>query len=111
MSDANPYQSPEDAGQKSISVQRAAPTGWNYVQLGYAFFISFLLQAMFLPCLCYLGTAKGRIAAIFDILVVIRTAIARITNERGRGWLFYVILLYTSVLWIEGLVWLFLGGH
>jgi hypothetical protein len=73
---------------------------WNFRQLTYAFIISFVLQQLFLPCLCDIGTAKITLALIVDALVIARAIVAYMTRERGQGWLFYAILLYSSTGWI-----------
>jgi hypothetical protein len=73
---------------------------WNFRQLTYAFFIGFVLQQLFLPCLCSIGTAKITLALVVDALVVVRALVAYIIRERGRGWIFYAVLLYSSTGWI-----------
>lgn len=73
---------------------------WNFRQLTYAFIISFVLQQLFLPCLCDIGTAKVVLALVIDALVIARAIVAYITRERGSGWLFYALLLYSSTGWI-----------
>jgi hypothetical protein len=82
---------------------------WNFGNLGAALFISFVLQSLFLPCLCQIGTAKMNFALGFDALVLLRMMIAYFGRETGRGWIFYAVLCYTSPVWIEGLTYLVLG--
>jgi hypothetical protein len=73
---------------------------WNFRRLTYAFIISFVLQQLFLPCLCSIGTAKIALAIVVDGLVVARAIVAYIIRERGSGWIFYAVLLYSSAGWI-----------
>lgn len=84
---------------------------WNFKHLLAALFAGFVLQSLLLPCLCDIGTAKTAFAYAFDVLVLIRVAAARACCETGKGWLFYVVLCYTSPAWIEGVAYLVLGGH
>jgi hypothetical protein len=85
--------------------------GWNFQHVWLAFIAAIFLQSLILPCMCMEGTVKGWIALGVDMLVLIRVAVAWGRNETGRGWLFYVILLYTSAFWIEGIVWVYMGHH
>ena len=82
---------------------------WNLRNLGAALFIAFVFQSLLLPCLCPIGTAKITLAYCFDCLVLLRMMIAHLRSETGRGWLFYAVLCYTSVAWIEGITYLVLG--
>ncbi|MEN6627008.1 MAG: hypothetical protein ABFD69_12355 [Candidatus Sumerlaeia bacterium] len=78
----------------------AEAAGWNFRWLVCALVIAFLMQGLFLPCLCQIGEARMRVAIIFDGLVILRMAIAGFRRERGSGWIFYAALLYSSPLWI-----------
>ena len=84
---------------------------WNFKHLLAALLAGFVLQSLFLPCLCDIGTAKITLAYAFDVLVLIRVAAARACHETGKGWLFYAVLCYTSPAWIEGAAYFVLGGH
>jgi len=86
-----------------------SPPRWNFRQLGAALFIGFVLQSLFLPCLCQIGTAKMTFAFYFDALVLARMVIAYFCHETGRGWIFYAALCYSSAAWIEGITYLVLG--
>ena len=86
-------------------------SGWNFPHLWLAFVAAVFWQSLILPCLCAEGDAKGKVALAFDLLVLARMGFAWITKETGRGWLFYVILLYTSAFWIEGAAWVLLPHH
>ncbi len=85
--------------------------GWNFPHVWLAFLAAILSQSLLLPCLCWEGSVRGYIAFAVDLLVLVRVAIAWASNETGRGWLFYVILLYTSAFWIEGIVWVYMKHH
>jgi len=85
-------------------------TGWNFQQLAAALVLGFMLQALVLPCLCAIGTAKMSFAIVFDLLVVARGWMAYRRHETGRGWVLYAVLSYTSAGWIEGIAYLVLGG-
>src|SRR5258707_9378327 len=86
-------------------------TLWNFRHLGAALFIGFVLQSLFLPCLCSIGDAKIALAYAFDGFVLVRMLVAWIARETGRGWIFYAVLCYTSTAWIEGVAYLVIGGH
>ena len=77
------------------------PGYWNFKRLIAIFAIAFLLQILFLPCLCEIGRAKMIFALVFDLLVVIRGSVAYLSRERGIGWKFYAWLIGTSPVWIE----------
>src|SRR5690242_4264725 len=85
--------------------------GWNFKHVLAALVVGFVLQSLWLPCLCDIGTAKITFACAFDALVLIRVLVARACHETGKGRLFYVVLCYTSPAWIEGVAYLVLGGH
>ena len=84
---------------------------WKFKHLLAALLVGFVLQSLWLPCLCDIGTAKITFAYAFDALVLVRVLIAHVCHETGKGWLFYVVLCYTSPAWIEGVAYLVLGGH
>ena len=83
---------------------------WNYEQLTAALIISFLLQSLFLPCLCDIGTAKIMFAYVLDVLILLRIGVAYFCREKCGGWKFYVWLLYTSPIWINGVAYMLTGG-
>jgi hypothetical protein len=94
----------------------SGPTGrsagaWNYEHLIVALVIAFILQSLFLPCLCQIGEAKTNFALVLDGLVLLRSGVARLRRETGSGWVFYVVLLYSSPLWIHLAALIVLGGH
>jgi hypothetical protein len=91
-------QKPAEAG--------ARPTPWNYQHLLMAFIIGFILQNIVLSSLDIEGSAKFIVALIFDALYLARVAWAYWRKETGRGWIFYIVLMYTSAGWIEGSLWL-----
>ena len=91
-------------------VEKAAGE-WNYAQLALALVVAFVLDAMLLPCMCNIGTAKMQVALVFLALVVLRIVIARLMREKGKGWIFYLVLLYSSPLWIEIAGWWVFGPH
>lgn len=84
-------------------------SSWNFRQLACAFIIGFILQMLLLPCLCSIGTAKATFALVLDALIVVRMLIAYFARERGRGWIFYAVALYTSAVWITVLARVVLG--
>lgn len=79
----------------------AQPAPWNFDHLVAAWFISFLTQNFFLPCMCAAGDAKMIYAYCFDGLMAVRILIAWRCREKGKGWLFYLLLLYLSPFWID----------
>jgi len=78
---------------------------WNYFQIICALIIAFLLQNFFLSEFTHIGEAKLIVAYIIDGLVILRTIIAKIRKEKGRGWILYIIVLYASTLIIELASW------
>jgi hypothetical protein len=90
---------------QNIGDEKELVRGWNYTQTFCALAVAFVLQDIAFDSLSINDESKFHLALALDGLVLLRTAIARGTNETGRGWLFYAILLYTSVLWIEGAFW------
>jgi hypothetical protein len=80
------------------------PALWNYRQLLIAILITLVSQLIFLPCMCMEGGVKVHFALMFDGFVMVRLLIAFMQQERGRTWLFYVVLLYTSPVWITILI-------
>ena len=93
----------------SASPQAATLVNWNYKNLLAAWGIAFILQSLFLPCLCDIGTAKILFAYTFDALVLLRIGVACFLRETGVGWKFYAWLLCSSPLWIEGIAYLVFG--
>lgn len=89
--------------------QLAAPGHWNFKRLIAAFAIAFLLQMLFLPCLCDIGRTKMIFALVFDLLVVVRGGFAYLSRERGSGWKFYAWVVGLSPLWIELAAYLVFG--
>ena len=75
--------------------------GWNFRHLVCAYILGFILQGMFVPCLCNIGEAKMTYTFVLDVLVALRILVAFLIRERGRGWIFYAVLMYTSAGWIE----------
>lgn len=84
---------------------------WNYEHLIVALVIACILQSLFLPCLCGIGEAKMKFALAFDGLVLLRIGMAKLLKETGKGWVFYVALLYSSPAWIHLVALIVLGGH
>lgn len=61
----------------------------------------FVLQSLFLPCLCAKGTAKMAIGIGVDLLVLGRVLLAKLRKETNRDWIVYLILAASSVIWIS----------
>jgi hypothetical protein len=78
---------------------------WNYIHIICALIITFLLQNIILPEFTPYNNAKMIVAFIIDGLVILRTIIARIRREKGRGWILYIIVLYASMFIIELASW------
>ena len=92
----------------SLTVAAEAST-WKFKKLAVACAIAFVLQSLFLPCLCDIGTAKIVFAYVLDATVLARMGVAYVRRETGGGWKFYAWLLCTSPLWIEGIAYLVFG--
>jgi hypothetical protein len=90
-------------------MMRGSNDAWDYSRLSWALVISLILQAIFLPCLCDVGTAKLRLALVVDAMIIARAGVSFLARESGSGWKFYTWLLYTSPLWISVLAWAVTG--
>jgi hypothetical protein len=66
--------------------------------------VVFILQSLFLPCLCERGPVKMNIGLMIDAVVLVRLIIGRLRNETGRGWIAYILLAASTVLWVPALV-------
>ena len=97
--------------EKGIAAKGPPRSTWNFRQLTVALIIGGAFQAVFLPCLCSIGTTKGIFAFCVDVLIVLRMLVALILGEKNRGWVFYCVLCYTSVIWIEAIFWLAVERH
>jgi len=93
----------------TAALTATAPGTWNFKQLMGALGIAVILQSLFLPCLCDVGTAKIVLAYALDALILLRTGVAYMRRETGSGWKFYAWLLCTSPLWIQGMALLIFG--
>ena len=100
---------PQVNAQGIITKSPAVPGAWNFRHMAAALFVGIVFQALVLPCLCPIGTAKMMFAFVFDALILARTLVAYWRHETGQGWIVYAILCYTSAGWIEGLTYLVLG--
>ena len=65
-----------------------------------------MLQILLLPCLCWIGRGKMIFALIFDGLWALRIIVAALLHEKGKGWIFYAILMATSGIWIALAGWI-----
>ena len=79
---------------------------WNYLAVLVSLLAAVVIQGAVLPCLCYEGTIKIRIALGVDALILIRVLVAWIRKERGKGWIFYAALPFVMILVIELAVYL-----
>jgi hypothetical protein len=85
-------------------IEKTQKENWRYIHLFAAFIIGVMLQAILLPCCGGGARVILTYADIFDILVLLRVFAAWGLGEKGKGWIFYAGLLYSSPFWI---VWLF----
>ena len=93
----------EEIGQKNEK------KSWKYINLLVILFLGLILQFLFLYISCHISKVNMRFAIVLDILILIRIGIARIINEKGKGWIFYAILAITSPILIDFLSWLRTG--
>jgi len=100
-----------DESGNAVGAAAEQNAGWNYKHLACALIIGYLLQSAFLSCLCATGSAKMAMATTFDGLVVLRIIAAKMLQQKDKGWIFYVVLLYSSPLWIELASWITIGRH
>ena len=89
------------------STENAQPAVWNFRQLLIAFFVTLTIHTVILQGTDPIGPVLIRFSWMFDGLVLMRILVALVLNEHGRGWLFYMILLYTSPIWISFIVAMF----
>ncbi len=75
-------------------------SNWNFRHIWIGVAISATIQAVVLPCMCSHGDARGLFAVCFDALIVARTWIAWHFKEKNKAWIFYLILMYSSPIWI-----------
>lgn len=101
----------QEESDRMNDTNRAQRKEWNYRHLICALIVAFVLQNLFLACLCQEGTARVTFALVFDGLVILRIVAARLLNQKDKGWIFYMVLLYSSPLWIELASWLTIGKH
>ena len=76
-------------------------SNWKFPHLFGALFIALILQVIFLPCLCKVGTAKMALAGLLDVLILLRILAAYISKEQSNGWKFYCFLSVSSFIWIR----------
>ena len=74
---------------------------WRMKQVALALGMALVFQRLLFRGITVLGAGEWMIALSVDLLVAVRAGVALATRERGRGWLFYCGLLYTSPIWIE----------
>jgi hypothetical protein len=90
-------------------VKTAEQTGWNYRQLLLALVIGFLLQFFLADWLHVKGDTEFKFGLGFDVFILLRMTIAYFRKESGRGWIFYAVLCYTSIVWIDIIIYLVVG--
>ena len=91
------------------SSAEADPKRWPCGKLFVALVIMFVIQMLYLPCLCHIGAIKLEVALYFDALMFLRILVATLMRQRGRDWKIYFWALVTSPFWIEGIAWLAFG--
>ena len=83
------------------TISQTRPPIWNARQVALSVPVALVLQVLFLPSL---GSDLTLVVALtFDGLILVRALIAHLLRERGRSWIFYVLLSYTSVFWLDHL--------
>jgi hypothetical protein len=100
----------EDASNV-IVVEEVQAEGWNYRYLYCALVFGFMLQSMFLSCACNRGSIRMMAAFGFDGLMVLRIIVVKLLKQKDKGWIFYMILIYSSPVWIRLLAAVLIGGH
>ena len=80
------------------------PAEWPYLELLAGWLLIVVLQMLVFPCLCVEGDAKVRMGLVLDALFLVRLLVARWLREKNRSWIFYSILLASSLLWIPLLI-------
>jgi hypothetical protein len=76
------------------------PKPWNFRHLLLALFIGVSMQAAGLSDFVDSCAVTCPIALMFDVLYLARVARAYWKKETGRGWILYIVLMYTSPYWI-----------
>ncbi len=91
-----------DPAEKTADYSASEPEYWNYKHIFIALGVAFFLQVVSNPPEFGYSTAYPMaLGMTFDLLILLRTFAAMILRERGKGWLFYTILLYLSPIWIQ----------
>jgi hypothetical protein len=81
---------------------RKEKSTWNFQHLFIAWVAGIVFQLLIIaPCCCYIGTATTLFTVVFDVVILLRIAIAYVLKEKGKGWILYCGLCYSSALWIE----------
>ncbi len=76
-----------------MTKQSIKTSNWYNNHIIFAFMVSLVLQSVLLPCMCGHGVARMKVAAIFDVMILIRIIIALLIKENNNGWRIYCILL------------------
>jgi hypothetical protein len=97
----------ERSGQEADAP--AEPAEWNYRELVWASLFGIGFQGIVLPAFQAIGEARCEYAAWFDALFIVRVLLAYFCREKGKGWMFYSMLILSSAIWIYGITSLALG--
>jgi hypothetical protein len=81
---------PDSTAQAEAHPRPAVRSGWWYALVSLP--VVFLIQALFLQCLCMFGAAKMNVALAVDLAILARALAGLLWQPRSRAWLIYVAL-------------------
>ncbi|GAG03113.1 unnamed protein product, partial [marine sediment metagenome] len=92
----------DDEATSMPDIEETQRQGWNYRHLISALVIGFMIQMFVFPSHAYCGRQSVALtfAFVFDGLIVLRIYVALWVRQKGKGWIFYAVLLYSSPFWI-----------
>jgi len=73
---------------------------WNFHHVAVSLIVGAFFQLTLLPCLCATGDWRLKMALYFDLMILLRMAVAYFCHSKGNAWMVYVALCYTSGFWL-----------
>lgn len=65
---------------------------WN-IKIFIPLFIVICLADISLVCMCEIGSARVEASLFINLLIACRYICAYLSNEKNRGWIFYIFLI------------------
>jgi hypothetical protein len=86
--------------QASPVPEYGLPSTWPVGRVLGGLAFVFVLQVLFLPCMCAKGSLKMSSGILLDLLFLLRLLLAMVRGERTNDWTWYLVLLAASPVWI-----------